>query len=185
MSKGQRVGYIRVSSADQNTARQLDGIELDRIFEDKQSGKTIDRPQLQAMLAYVREGDTLYVHSIDRLARNTKHLLEIVEQLNTRGVTVRFEKNSLIFGASNNDHSAKLMMTMLAAFADFERELIKERQAEGIAIAKADGKYKGRKPSLTDTQAAELRARIAAGEQKAEVARSYGISRATLYTYLS
>jgi DNA invertase Pin-like site-specific DNA recombinase len=143
--KGQRIGYIRVSTAEQNTARQLDGIELDRTFTDHASGKSIERPALSEALAYLREGDTLTVHSIDRLARNTKQLLEIVETLNARGITIEFVKNNLTFTASNNDHTAKLMMTMLAAFADFERSMIRERQREGIDIAKARGDtYKGR-----------------------------------------
>jgi DNA invertase Pin-like site-specific DNA recombinase len=185
-SKGQRIGYIRVSSADQNTARQLDGIGLDRVFTDHASGKDTDRPQLSAALAYIREGDTLIVHSIDRLARNTKQLLEIVETLNTRGITVEFIKNNLTFSAGANDHTAKLMMTMLAAFADFERSMIRERQREGIAIAKGiKDKYKGRAPKLKPDQIADLRARIAAGEPKAQVARALAISRPTLDRYLS
>jgi DNA invertase Pin-like site-specific DNA recombinase len=106
--KGQRIGYIRVSTAEQNTARQLDGIELDRTFTDHASGKSIERPALSEALAYLREGDTLTVHSIDRLARNTKQLLEIVETLNARGITIEFVKNNLTFTASNNDHTAKL-----------------------------------------------------------------------------
>lgn len=185
-SKGQRIGYIRVSSADQNTARQLDGIALDRVFEDKQSGKSIDRPQLQAALAYVREGDTLLVHSIDRLARNTKHLLEIVETLKARGVTVEFVKNNLAFEAGKTDQYADLMMTMLAAFAQFEREIIRERQKEGIAIKLASSTYhETPTKKLTNAQVTDLRSRVASGERKADVARLFDISRPTLYRYLS
>jgi DNA invertase Pin-like site-specific DNA recombinase len=184
--KGQRIGYIRVSTAEQNTARQLDGIELDRTFTDHASGKSIERPALSEALAYLREGDTLTVHSIDRLARNTKQLLEIVETLNARGITIEFVKNNLTFTASNNDHTAKLMMTMLAAFADFERSMIRERQREGIDIAKARGDtYKGRAPKLNADQIAALRAALASGTPKAEAARAFAISRPTLDRYVS
>src|SRR5579872_1336086 len=136
MSKGHRIGYIRVSTLDQNTERQLDGIELDRTFTDKASGKDTKRPQLQAALTYLREGDVLVVHSMDRL--------RTVRELTSRGVTVEFVKNRLTF-SGKADPMAKLMMTMLAAFGEFERDLIRERQREGIAVAKAKGIYKGRK----------------------------------------
>jgi DNA invertase Pin-like site-specific DNA recombinase len=183
MSKGQRIGYVRVSTLDQNTQRQLEGIELDRTFSDKASGKDVDRPQLQAALAYLREGDTLVVHSMDRLARNAEDLLRIVRELTGRGVTVEFVKNHLTF-SGKSEPMAKLMMTMLAAFGEFERDLIRERQREGIAIAKAKGVYKGRKKALTAEQAAELFECARSGMPKAELARSYGISRETLYQYL-
>src|SRR6185437_4449105 len=139
MGKGQRVGYKRVSSMEQSTERQLDGVQLDRVFEDKASGKNMDRPELKKALDYVRDGDTLVCHSIDRLARNTANLLDMVESLNKRGVAVQFVKGDMTFSAGKHDHIAKLMMTMLAAFADFERSMIRERQLEGIAIAKAKG----------------------------------------------
>ena len=183
MGKGHRIGYIRVSTLDQNTERQLDGIELDRTFTDKASGKDTQRPQLQAALTYLREGDTLVVHSMDRLARNSEDLLRTVRELTSRGVTVEFLKNHLTF-SGKADPMAKLMMTMLAAFGEFERDLIRERQREGIAIAKAKGVYKGRKRALTSEQAAELVECARSGMPKAELARSYGISRETLYQYL-
>jgi DNA invertase Pin-like site-specific DNA recombinase len=183
MSKGHRIGYVRVSTLDQNTERQLDGVELDRTFTDKASGKDTNRPQLQAALAYAREGDTLIVHSMDRLARNAEDLLRTVRELTGRGVTVEFVKNHLTF-SGKSDPMAKLMMTMLAAFGEFERDLIRERQREGIAIAKARGVYKGRKKALTSEQAVELLECARSGMPKAELARSYGISRETLYQYL-
>lgn len=183
MSKGHRIGYIRVSTLDQNTERQLEGIELDRTFTDKASGKDTDRPQLQAALQYAREGDTLVVHSMDRLARNAEDLLRLVRELTGRGVTVEFIRNHLTF-SGKADPMAKLTMTMLAAFGEFERDLIRERQREGIAIAKAKGVYKGRKKALTSEQAAELVECARSGMPKAELARSYGISRETLYQYL-
>src|SRR6478672_930223 len=147
MSKGQRIGYIRVSTVDQNTERQLDGVEVDRTFTDKASGKDTHRPQLKAALEYARDGDTLLIHSMDRLARNAEDLLRIVRELTGRGVSIEFVKNRLTF-SGKADPMATLMLTMLAAFGAFERELIRERQREGIAIAKAKGVYKGRKKAL-------------------------------------
>src|SRR5258708_36402794 len=177
MTKGQRVGYVRVSDADQNIERQLDGIELDRVFTDRASGKDVKRPQLQAALEYLREGDTLYVHSLDRLARNAEDLLRVVRELTQRGVAVEFLKNKLTFAAGTADPMAKLMLTMLAGFAAFERDLIRERQREGIALAKAQGVYKGREKALTPEEAIELREQAHAGLPKADLAPAYGISR--------
>ena len=184
MASGQRVGYIRVSSVGQNPARQLDGVELGRVFADTVSGKSAARPQLQAMLAYVRDGDTVIVHSMDRLARNLEDLRRLVRELTGRGVAVQFLKEQLTFTAEDAP-MATLLLSVLGAFAEFERALIRERQLEGIALAKAGGAYTGRKPSLTPGQAEALRARAAAGEAKAGLAREFGISRQTLYSYLS
>ena len=183
MHKGQRIGYVRVSTLDQNAERQLDGIKLDKIFTDKASGKDTKRPQLVAALEYVRERDTLIVHSLDRLARNVEDLRRIVRELNDRGVSVEFVKNHLTF-SGGADPTARLMLTMLGAFAEFERELIRERQREGIAIAKAKGVYKGRKRALTPEQAKEVIGQAYSGIPKADLARAYGISRQTLYRYL-
>jgi DNA invertase Pin-like site-specific DNA recombinase len=182
MSK--RIGYVRVSTVDQNTERQLDGISVDKLFTDKASGKNTDRPQLAAALDYVRDGDTLIVHSMDRLARNTEDLLRIVRELTDKQVSVEFVKERLTFNGQGDDPMAHLMMTMLGGFAQFERSLIRERQREGIAIAKEKGVYRGRKPSLTADQIQVLKARAAAGEKKAVLAREYGISRETLYQYI-
>jgi DNA invertase Pin-like site-specific DNA recombinase len=180
---GKRVGYIRVSSVDQNTERQLDGVELDKKFMDKASGKDTNRPQLQAALEYLRDGDVLVCHSMDRLARNLDDLRKLVTDLTGRGVIVEFDKEHLTFTSEDNAMS-KLLLSMMGAFAEFERSLLKERQREGIAIAKAKGLYRGRKPSLDAGQAEELRKRIAAGGKKAVIAREFGISRETLYQYL-
>lgn len=177
---GQKIGYIRVSSVDQNTIRQLDGISLDKVFTEKLSGKSIERPILLECLTYIRSGDTLYVHSIDRLARNAKDLLNLVEQLLNKQVTVIFVKNNLTFSADTKDHMAKLQLTMLAAFAEFERELIRERQREGIAIAVAAGKYSGRR-KITDTMLEEARNRTLSGEPLSMVAKYLNLSRQTLY----
>jgi DNA invertase Pin-like site-specific DNA recombinase len=180
---GKRVGYIRVSTLDQNTERQLEGIPLDKRFTDKASGKDTDRPQLHAALDYLREGDVLVVHSMDRLARNLDDLRKIVIGLTERGVLVEFVKESLTFTGEDSAIS-KLLLSVMGAFAEFERSLLKERQREGIAIAKTKGVYKGRKPSLTPDRIAELRSRIDAGEKKAALARHFSISRETLYQYL-
>jgi DNA invertase Pin-like site-specific DNA recombinase len=135
----QRIGYVRVSSIDQNDERQLEGIPLDRVFMDKASGKDINRPQLKAALSHARGGDTLVVHSMDRLARNVEDMLRLVRELNDRGVTVQFMKEQMQFSADRDDPRSILMFTMLSAFSQFERSLIRERQREGIALAKAKG----------------------------------------------
>ena len=179
---GKRVGYIRVSSVDQNIGRQLEGVDLDKSFTDKASGKDAQRPQLKAALEYLREGDVLIVHSMDRLARNLDDLRRIVMELTDRGVQVQFVKEGMLFTGDDSAMS-KLLLSVMGAFAEFERSLLKERQREGIALAKKAGVYKGRKPSLTPERAGELRARITAGEKKAALAREFGISRETLYQY--
>lgn len=181
--QGQRIGYVRVSSTDQNTERQLDGVQLDKVFLDKASGKDAHRPQLEAMLGYLREGDTLVVHSLDRLARNLDDLRRIVKELTGKGVRVEFLKEGLQFGGEDSPMS-QLLLSVMGAFAEFERSLIRERQLEGIALAKARGAYKGRPRTLNPAQVAEMRRRVELGFPKAKVAREYGISRETLYNYL-
>ena len=180
---GQKIGYVRVSAFDQNVDRQLDGVALDKIFTDKASGKDVDRPQLEAMLSLIREGDTVVVHSMDRLARNLDDLRKLVQSLTKRGIRIEFVKESLAFTGEDSP-MANLMLSVMGAFAEFERALIRERQREGIAVAKQRGAYRGRKKSLSDDRVAELKQRVAAGEQKATIARDLGISRETLYQYL-
>jgi DNA invertase Pin-like site-specific DNA recombinase len=181
----QRIGYIRVSSLDQNAERQLDGIPLNKVFADKASGKDTNRPQLQAALNHVRAGDTLVVHSMDRLARNVEDMLRLVREMNNRGVSVEFIKENMSFTAGSEDPRSTLMFTMLSAFAQFERSLIKERQREGIALAKAKGTvYKGRKPALNPERIAQLREQAAAGANRTKLAKEFGISRETLYQYI-
>lgn len=180
---GQRIGYIRVSSVGQNTERQLDGILLDKKFEDKVSGKSTDRPKLQEMLEFVREGDTVIVHSMDRLARNLDDLRALVKLLTGKGVAVEFIKEGLSFSGDDKP-MPKLLLSVMGAFAEFERSIIREWQLEGIAIAKQKGLYKGRKRSLSDDDVIVIRERISAGEHKAQIARDYAISRKTLYGYL-
>lgn len=180
------VGYIRVSSYDQKLDRQLDGIALDEVFEDKASGKDMDRPGWKDCLRFLRKGDTLHVHSIDRLARSLNGLLATVTMLVDRGVGVHFHKENLVF-VGNGDASPiqMLQLQMLGAVAQFERALIRERQEEGLQKAAARGVFRGRPGALSDEQAAELRKRAAAGEEKKTLAAEFGISRPTLYRYLS
>ena len=170
-----RVGYRRVSTCDQNLARQLEGVAVDRTFEDKLSGKDRQRPQVEAALQFCREGDVLVIHSMDRLARNLGDLLAIVQELNKRGVAVEFIKERLTFNGETNP-MATLQLQMLGAFAQFERSLILERQREG--------KYKGRKRALTPAQAEELRVLASRGISKASLAESFGLSRESVYAYL-
>jgi len=179
-----RVGYRRVSSLEQNTERQLEGVDLDKVFTDKASGKDTARPQLQAALEYLREGDLFLVHSMDRLARSVDDLRKIVLDLTKKGVHVQFIKENLTFTGEDSPMS-NLLLSLLGAVAEFERSMIRERQREGIALAKKAGVYKGRKPSLTYAQVAEIRRRVAAGEQKTALAAEYRISRQTLYSALS
>jgi DNA invertase Pin-like site-specific DNA recombinase len=180
---GQRVGYIRVSTFDQNPDRQLEGIEVDRVFTDHASGKDVVRPELDGLLRFVRTGDTVVVHSLDRLARNLDDLRRLVQQLTAQGVQVHFVKEQLTFTGEDSP-MANLLLSMIGAFAEFERALIRERQREGIALAKQRGVYRGRKKSLDPEQADQLLRRATAGEPKALLAREFGISRETVYQYL-
>ena len=180
---GQRIGYVRVSSFDQNPERQLEQVRVDKLFTDKASGKDTQRPQLDALLGFVREGDTVVVHSMDRLARNLDDLRRLVQGLTQRGVRIEFVKEHLTFTGEDSP-MANLMLSVMGAFAEFERALIRERQREGIALAKQRGAYRGRKRSLNSERVSELKRRVAAGEQKAKLAREFGISRETLYQYM-
>jgi len=181
--RGQRVGYIRVSTFDQNPERQLENVKLDRVFTDKASGKTTRRPELEAMLAFVRDSDTVVIHSMDRLARNLDDLRRIVQGLTKLGVRIEFAKEGLTFTGEDSP-MANLMLSVMGAFAEFERSLLRERQREGIALAKKRGAYRGRKKSLPQEQVDELHRRVAAGEAKAKLAREFGVSRETVYEYL-
>lgn len=180
---GQRIGYIRVSSTGQNTERQLEGIELDRCFIDKASAKDTNRPELNNLLSFVRDGDTLIVHSMDRLARNLTDLRELVTNLTRKGIKIQFVNENLVFSGEDNP-MAILLLSVMGAFAEFERALLKERQREGIELAKRKGVYKGRKKSLSEADVTDLKKRISLGEKKTEIAKDMSISRETLYQYL-
>src|SRR5512135_1567888 len=182
--QGQRIGYIRVSTIDQTEARQLDGIELAKIFTDKASGKDTKRPQLELLMSFARSGDTVVVHSMDRLARNLDDLRRLVQTLTSKGVQIEFVKEHLTFSGEDSP-MANLMLSVMGAFAEFERALIRERQREGIALAKRKGVYKGRKKALSAEQVAQLRARLSMGVNKSQVAREFHMSRETIYQYLN
>lgn len=182
--KGQKVAYIRVSSFNQNTERQLVDIDFDKVFEEKVSGKDLERPQLIACLEHLREGDVLHVHSIDRLARNLLDLQKIIGELVGMGVTVRFHKENLTFAGGSNPMQ-ELMLQMLGAFAQFERSLIKERQLEGIEAAQKNGIKFGAPNKLTADQIAAIKVKAAVpGVDKKALAKEYNVSRPTLYSVL-
>lgn len=180
---GQRVGYVRVSSIDQNTQRQTENMRVDHLFIDRTSGKDVRRPELEKMLSYVREGDTLVVYSIDRLARNLIDLRALVQDLISRGIQVEFIKEHLSF-SNNPAPTEALILSLMGSFAEFERNILLERQREGIALAKARGAYKGRKKSLSSEQVETAKQKVQMGVAVAKVARELGVSRQTLYRYI-
>lgn len=183
MAHDKRIGYIRVSTFEQNPERQLEGIALDKKFVDKVSGKDTNRPQLTALLEYAREGDIVIIHSMDRLARNSDDLKRLVSSLTAKQVTVQFIKEGLTFTGEDSPMS-QLMLTVLGAVAQFEHALISERRMEGIALAKQRGAYKGRKHALNKEQVLNIKIRLANGEKKSHIARDLKICRETLYKYL-
>lgn len=186
-SKGKNIGYIRVSTVDQHTERQLTNIKLDKIFEEKVSGRTVNRPQLQACLDYLREDDILYVHSIDRLARNLRDLLSIINNVLNKKASIRFVKERLSFEGNIDNPHQNLQLQVIGAAAEFEYAMIHERQAEGIKLAKARGAYKkcGRKPSLSSAQIEEVRKRHSEGDGVSFLARHYKVSRSTIYNAIN
>lgn len=176
------VGYRRVSTIDQSLDRQELG-EVEKLFEEKVSGaSTSDRPVLQELVGWVREGDLVVVHSIDRLARNLQDLLAIVTTLNSKGVSIRFIKDNLTFPPEGNDGAAKLYLSILGAVAEFERSIIRQRQAEGIAKAKAAGVYKGRKATIDKDRIFALREE---GYSTYKIAETMGISRMSVHRTLN
>lgn len=184
MTNSHIVAYVRVSSAEQNEARQLAALKaaggFDKLFTEKLSAKDRKRPALEAMLGHVREGDVVRVKSVDRLARSTTDLLGIVQELNDKGVAVEF----LDTPTMNVDSAqGKFMLTIMGAFAELERQTIRERQAEGIALAKAEGRF-AKVKKLSREQIEEALQRVADGDTKAEIARDLGVSRQTLYAAL-
>jgi len=182
---GKIVGYVRVSTDAQNTDRQLEGVSLDKVFVDYASGKNVNRPQLQAMLEYIREGDTLLVHSLDRLARNLVDLRRLVTDLTGRGIRVEFRKENMVFDG-NETAMGTFLLNMMGGFAEFERALSRERQMEGVALAKKAGKYRGRAPAIRSSNGKLdiLEKLYAAGTGVSVMAREAGVSRQTVYTWL-
>lgn len=183
---GQTIGYVRVSTYDQKPDRQIAEIEArtSKIFTDYSSGKSMDRPQLAAMMDYVREGDTIVVHSMDRLARNAIDLRKMVSELTNQGICIEFIQEKLIFVKDEKNPMATFLMSVMGAFAELERAMIKERQREGIALAKKRGVYKGRSKALSEEQVSEAKKQLANGVSKTQIARDLNISRETLYRYL-
>lgn len=181
---GKIIGYVRTSTVEQKEQRQLNGLKLDKVFLDKCSGKDKNRPQLQLMLEFVREDDIVVIHSMDRLARNLADLRQLVDTLTSKGVKVQFLKENLTFTGNGDNSISHLMLGIMGAIAEFERNLINERIREGIAIAKLSGKYKGRKHSLNLEQITELKRLVAERYSKTNIAKHFGISRDTLYRYL-
>ncbi|EBF1559691.1 recombinase family protein, partial [Shigella flexneri] len=172
------VGYIRVSTVDQNTERQLDGVTLDKVFTEKASGKNTDRDQLQAMMNYVREGDTLHVHSIDRLGRNSRDLLNIVEDLKGRGVKIQFHKEGLLVDGANP--FGEMMLTVLAGVAQMERSMMLMRQREAYDVAKSAGKSIGRGNS-SKIDRTSIIADLQQGKSLRNTAKDNGVSLNTVY----
>lgn len=177
-----KVGYIRVSSTDQNESRQLDKTELDKVYSEKVSGATRDRTQLKLCIEYLREGDTLFIHSIDRLARNLKDLLNIVSELTDKGVIVKFVSENMEFGNNENPMSG-FMLSMLGGFAEFERKMIRIRQAEGIRKAKERGQQLGRAP-LKKKLIKEIIKRKESGQSVTDISHAMNIGTSTVYKYL-
>lgn len=184
---GQSVGYARVSTVDQRLDRQIDQLTaagVVKLFTDKVTGSTRQRPGLEEALRYVRSGDEFVVVSMDRLARSLRDLYDLVDDLVARGVAVRFLHEGQVY-SSHSTPIAKLMLGLLGSVAEFERSIIRERQTEGIARAKARGVYQGRAKVLTGDEVDRARDLVARGVPKATVARQLGIGRSTLYRYLN
>ncbi len=178
--KGIRIGYVRVSTVDQNSDRQLEGIDLDKKFTEHASGKNIQRKELEAMMNFVREGDIVLVHSIDRIARNLRNLKDIIFNLQEKGVSIQFLKENLTFKCDKEDPISNLLLNMMGAYAEFELSVLRERQREGIEIARAQNKYK-REYKLSPEQQQEIATQISQHIPVAKLAIQYGVSRPTIY----
>jgi len=180
---GKRIGYIRVSTPEQNPDRQLEGVQLDKKFIEYASAKSTNRPQLKCMMEFVREDDIVIVHSMDRLARNLKDLKFVVDALVSKKVEVSFIKENLTF-SSNNSASSNLILHLMGAFAEFEYAFIRERQREGIEIAKRKGKFRGTTKKLNAEKIEILKRELLTRKSKTQIASDLGVSRFTLYRYI-
>ena len=176
MSKQQQIGYIRVSTIEQNTTRQLDGLTLDKVYTDTCSGKDTQRPALTELINYARSGDVVHVHDISRMARNLEDLLQLVKSFNEAGVTIKFLKEALSFTGEANPMQ-ELMLSLLGSVYQFERSMLLERQREGIAKAKAEGKYKGRRKSVDRQSVLE---KLSEGLSIRGTAKKLGIAASTV-----
>ena len=168
--------YVRVSTVIQNTGRQLLDLKVDETFEDRISGNDIKRPELSRMLDKVRQGDVVHVHDLSRLGRNIKDLRELIDELVGKGVEVKFHKENLVFNNST-DAMSRLLLNMLGSVYEFEREIMLERQREGIAVAKAVGKYKGRKPTVNTDEILKL---VDGGMSIRKVAKQLNVGESTV-----
>lgn len=173
--------YRRVSTTEQKTDRQLADLIFDREYEDKLSGKDTNRPQLQAMLQNLREGDVVHVHELSRLGRSLIDLQKLVSMIVDTGATIYFHKENLRFEPNKSDPFQELMLHLLGAFSQFERSCIRQRQSEGIAIAKAAGKYKGKQSRFTEAQVEQIQLEFKEEKNKTALAMKWGISRGYLY----
>lgn len=183
MGVGKRVGYVRVSTPDQNPDRQLEGIPLDKKFVEYASACSLNRPQLMVLMEFVREDDIILIHSMDRLARNLTDLKSLVDLWVSKKIEVHFIKEGLKFNGSDSPMS-NLVLSLMGAFAEFELAFIKERQKEGISLAKKRGKYGGRAKTLKGKVFEDFKKRLKEEPNKSEVAREFGISRRSIYKYL-
>jgi len=179
----EHIGYIRVSSEGQNIARQLDGVQLDRRYIDKLSGATRARPQLDECLAYIRKGDTLHVHAMDRLARSLRDLIEIIETTLAKGVNVHIHTENLLFTPDNTNPHTTMMMQLLGAFAQYERSISKSRQHEGIAKAKESNKHMGR-PTIDYSLHDVVKTMKAEGMSVRGIAKDLNLSAPSIYKLL-
>lgn len=177
------IGYIRINNCGKRGEEQLKGIKLDKLYTENTTLKCIERPQLESLISYVSQGDIVVVNSMDRIFRNLHDLRRLALVLIEKGVSIKFIKEKLTFSAEDSPMT-NLVLSIIGSLADFERALIRERQINGIAIAKKQGLYKGRKPSLTEAQIKEIMQRAKTGEAKTKIARDFGICRDTLYKYL-
>ena len=174
--------YKRVSTSAQSTERQLHGLLFDREFVEKVSGKDRNRPELNSLLSILRDGDEVHIHDLSRLARNTKDLLDIVDQVTSAGATIEFHKENLSFSPEGVRPPVQdLMLSLLGSIAQFERDLLLERQREGISLAKQRGVYKGRQSKFNDDDLKKMRSEFKVSQNKSKLARKWGISRAYLY----
>ncbi len=177
-----RFCYKRVSTIEQNLDRQLHGYEFDREFVEKISGKDVNRPELQSLLSVLRSGDEVHVHELSRLASNTKDLLNVVEHVLEAGASIKFHKENLHFVAGKDRPPVQdLMLSLLSAIAQFERDLLLERQREGIALAKLRGAYRGRQSRFDSLDVQKIKSEFKKSANKSSLAKKWGISRAYLY----
>lgn len=177
----QKLAYLRVSTTEQSLCRQLHGMQFDKVFEDKCSGKDADRPGLKELIEYARQGDEIYVHDISRMARNTADLLKLVEKFASKSISLIFVKENLVFSGDSNPMN-DLMLTLLGAIYQFERSMILDRQREGIEIAKKKGKFKGKQPNQKVHQ--KIRELFQSGMSKRAISIELGCSRPTVYRAL-